>query len=105
MGRGQLVDVLEEGLICGGVLECEVVFKGGGVKLLFKAGVGKEGLYLRAEHEHLPELCVVEGLNAEHIPCAEKGLFIPVPDDEGEHPPQLFRQAAAVFLVTVDKHL
>ena len=67
--------------------------------------VVQKALDLRAEHQGLAHLGVVQGLNAEKIPGAEKLPFLLVPDDKGEHAPQLVQQPGAVFLIPVQQHL
>ena len=103
MRRRKLIYVLEKCFICGGILEGEVVFQSGGVQLLFKRGVNKEGFYLRAEHKCAVHICIIEGLYAEKVPCAEKLLLFLVPDNECEHSSELIEKLFAVFLIAVDK--
>src|SRR5699024_1577327 len=75
------------------------------VQLLVEARVGEEALNLRAKEEGLPIVIVVEGLNAEDVPGAEELLLLLVPDDKGEHAPQLLQNALAVLLVPVEDGL
>ena len=42
VGRGELIYIPEKCLICGGLLECEIVFESGGVQLLYESGVNEE---------------------------------------------------------------
>ena len=65
----------------------------------------QKALDLRAEHQGLAHLGVVQGLNAENIPGAEKLPFLLVPDDKGEHAPQLIEKLWAVLLIAVEQHL
>ena len=92
--RRQLVNALEESFVAGGVLEGEVVFQRRGVEDFLEVGVAQEALDLRAEQQCLAHLRIVQGLDAEEIPCAEQRLFLLIPDDKGEHAPQLIQQLA-----------
>ena len=101
----QAVHPLEKGLVEGGILEGEVELQSVGVELLLEARVGQEALALRAEEKQFPHLGVVEGLDAEGIPGAEQLLFLPVPDDEGKHTPQLLQHPRPPLHVAVEHHL
>ena len=69
-----------------------------------KAGVGEEALDLRAEKKFLAIFVVVEGLDAENIPGAEKFFLRLVPNDKGEHAPKLLQNFFSVFLIAVKNH-
>ena len=71
---GELIDVFEEGLAVGQVLEAEPVGKSRFVQLLLKAGMLQKGLDLGAEEELAVLLIVVEGLDAEDVSGAEELL-------------------------------
>ena len=86
---GHLVHVFKEGLRPGGVLEGEVVLQGLLVELLHKVGVMEEALDLRAKQQRAVHLGVVQGLDAEEVPGAKELTLLLVPDDKGEHAPQL----------------
>ena len=102
--RRQLVNALEEGFVAGRVLEGEVVFQRCGVEDFLEVGVAQEALDLRAEQQRLAHLRIVQGLDAEEIPCAEQRLFLLIPDDKGEHAPQLIQQLGTVFPIAVDQN-
>ena len=105
MPRQEAVHPLEEGLVQGGILEGEVELQRVGVELLFKAGVGQKALALRAEEEQFPHLGIVEGLDAEGVPCAEQLPLLLVPDDEGKHPPHFRQHLRTPLHVAVEHHL
>ena len=63
----------------------------------------QEGFDLGAVEEVAVLFVVVEGLDAEDVPGAEKGLGGLVPDDEGEHAPELLEKLLAVLLVAVEE--
>ena len=67
--------------------------------------MGEEALALRAEEEQIPHLGIVEGLDAKGVPGAEQLLLFPVPDDEGEHAPQLLEHLRPPLHVAVEHHL
>ena len=67
--------------------------------------MGQKSFDLAAEEQQVLVLVVVEGLDAEDVPRAEKGAVRFIPNDEGEHAPQLFGQRLAPFLVAVQQHL
>ena len=68
-------------------------------------GVVEKALDLRAEQQGSPHQSVVEGLDAEEVPGAEELFILLVPDDKGEHAPQLVEQVWAVLLIAVEQHL
>ena len=99
----EFVDVFEQGLLGGDVLVAHVVGEPVGVDLPFKGRVFQEGFDLGAVEEVAVLFVVVEGLDAEDVPGAEKGLGGLVPDDEGEHAPELLEKLLAVLLVAVEE--
>ena len=98
----QLVHVFEDGVLVGDILVGQVLGDLFLVQLFHKAGMGEEAFDLRAEEELIPVFVVVKGLDAEDVPGAEEQLLLLVPDDKGEHPPQLLEDVLAVFLVPVE---
>ena len=105
MGSRQFVYVLEKSLLCGGILKCQIIFEGCFVQLLFEVGMHQKALDFRAEQEAFPHDSIVQGLDAEKVPCPEQFLFHRVPDHEAEHAPQPGQQLRSVFLVAVNQHL
>ena len=106
MRRGQLVHALEERLLERGILEGEIrpervlVDPGGELRMI------EEGFDLGAEDHVAPGgEGVVERLDAEGIARAVEGAGLRVPDREGEHAAELFRDALAPFLVAVEDGL
>ena len=77
--------IFEKGLLCRRILERKIMTESLLVKLLFKVGVVKEGLYLRAENKAFPHKGIVKRLYSEHIPRAEEGTVAPVENYKGEH--------------------
>ena len=103
--RRQLIHALEKGLVTGRILEGQIVFQCGGVQHLFEVRMAQKALDFRAEQECLSHLCIVHGLDAKEISCAEEFFLTLIPDHEGEHSTQLLEQFCAVLLVAVDQHL
>ena len=106
VGRGQLVGALEERLVQGAVLEGQVGAQRLGVDLPAEAGVLQQALDLGAEHQFARiRPGVVEGFDAEHVPCTVQGVGPGIVHHKGEHAPQHGGQPGAVFLVPVQDHL
>src|SRR5690606_5830159 len=75
--------------------------QGLGVELRPHVGVAEQRLDLGGEHEPVARLGVVERLDAEPVAGQEQPAPRPVPQREGEHPPQPVDAAVAVVLVEV----
>ena len=105
MGPGELVDVFEEGLVAGNVLVAHIVGEPVLVDFPDKGRVLQKGLDFGAVQEVSVLFVVIKGLDAENVPGAEELLLRLVPDDKGEHPPELLKELRAVFLVAVEQHL
>ena len=105
VGRGHFVHVFEKGFRAGGVLERKVVFQHGPVQLFLEVGMVQKAFDLRAKHQGVAHLGVVQGLDAEKVPGAKQLPFLFIPNDKGEHPPQFVQELFAVFLVAVEQYL
>src|SRR5260370_33952084 len=105
MSRWELADVLEEGVDAGNTVPEEVGGEVLRIQLSDEMGVRKEGLDFRAEEKRAAHMRVVEGLDAERVPSAEKLLPHGVPDHERKHAPQFRKERFTELFVTVDEHL
>ena len=99
----QLVDVPEEGLVVRDVLKTQVLREHFFVERFFKLRVVQEAFDLRAKQQDVVFMVIVEGLDAEDIPCGEQSAAVAVVDDEREHPAQAVEQGGAPFLVAVEQ--
>ena len=86
-------------------MEGQVAFQSLLVQFLLKVGVMEKALDLRAEHQGAVHPGVVQGLDSEKVPGAKQLPLFLVPDDKGEHAPQLVQQLGAVLLIAVKQHL
>ena len=75
----------EHGLLVRNVFVAEVFRQPLLVEFLDKTGVWEEALDLGGVEEIAVMPVVVEGLDAEDVPCAEELFFRAVPNDEGKH--------------------
>ena len=107
VGRGQLVHALEEGFLCGGILQRQIGAQRILVDGLDEFGMLEKGLDLAAEHQPraVRDGVIVKRLDAENVPRAEHTLVFGVPQHERKHAAQAIDQLRAVFLVAVDEHL
>ena len=97
----QLVYTLEERFPGNWVLECQIRLEGLFVQLLVKAWVFQKGLDLRTDKEGAIHLGVIQRLDTKVIARTKHFLGLAIPDDKGKHPPQLFADIIAPFLVTM----
>ena len=103
-GRLQLVHALIYGQRGGDVEVGKIIVQRGGVQVPAKPGHQPKGLKLRSEIELVPGESVVERLYPELVARQQQLAGPAVPEREGEHASQQFREALSVFFVEVNQH-
>ena len=105
MCRHQLVDPFEKGLRQDRILEGQVLLQRQRVHLSLISRVLQDALDLRRKDELSVQDRIVEGLDAEEIPRAEKLLLCLVPDGEGKHAADFLQDVRPPGLIADDQDL
>ena len=104
MSGFQLTDSLEKRFFQGGILKGQVLFQSLLIQLLFIGGMGQDSLDFRCEDKLTVSWGVVKRFDAERIPGRIQPLVLLIPDGEGEHASEMFRQVFSPLFIAVEEY-